>query len=152
MTSESIVDLTARVVACLTPDLLLRNFRYDLRPQIVAQPPWPRPADPRAAVAGHCYVASEVLFHLGLAQAGYRPKRVAVPWPSPEGIASHVSHWYLENALGEIVDATAGQFLEPVSYHGGRGCGFLTRRPSLRAQVLINRVRGLDKEIVWPSR
>lgn len=81
--------------------------------------------------AGHCYVASEALYHvLGGRKAGLKPMHV-----KHEGSP----HWYLESADGTIIDATAGQFSTPVPYKQGRGKGFLTKDPSKRAQIVIDR-------------
>lgn len=107
--------LVRLVVENLTPDLLLKT---------------PATTGP---LAGHCYVACEALYHLGLREAGWRPVVI-----HHEG----VSHWFLRNDLGEIIDPTAGQFATTVPYHDGRGCGFLTKGPSRRARILMERVSG----------
>ena len=83
--------------------------------------------------AGHCYVACESLFYLlGGKQAGFKPMHVNV-----DGI----SHWYLLGPNG-VIDPTADQFPSPVPYNKGRGKGFLTSKPSKRAQILMERCRG----------
>ena len=115
---EPVPALVARVLSCLSDDLLLpayvtatgRSFRG----------------------AGHCYVACEALYHLGLRERGWVPTHVR-----HEG----QSHWFLTNDDGEVVDPTAGQFSAPVPHREGRRCGFLTRWPSRRARVLIARVQ-----------
>lgn len=53
-------------------------------------------------------------------------------------------HWFLRNADGHILDATASQFKTPVPYEKARGKGFLTLKPSKRAQEVMNRVRDAD--------
>jgi 8-oxo-dGTP pyrophosphatase MutT (NUDIX family)/GNAT superfamily N-acetyltransferase len=90
-------------------------------------------------LTGHCYVASEALWHLmGGHESGWVPQNV-----KHEGD----QHWYLRHSkTGEILDPTAGQFRTPVPYHQGRGRGFLTKDPSKRAAELINRIKSkLDK-------
>lgn len=87
--------------------------------------PWKGDNNP---LKGHCYVASEAIYHL---IPGMRPKFVR-----HEG----APHWYLVDPRGVVVDATAGQFESPVPYGDGKGKGFLTKKPSKRAQVLIERV------------
>lgn len=83
-------------------------------------------------VAGHCYVASEVLYHeLGGKAAGWTPQTI-----QHEG----GPHWYLKHQNGTIVDPTADQFETPVPYDEGRGCGFLTRQPSARAKTVLGRL------------
>jgi hypothetical protein len=49
-------------------------------------------------------------------------------------------HWWIEDERGNVIDLTAEQFATPVPYDQGRGRGFLTRDPSKRAQVVIDRV------------
>lgn len=85
-------------------------------------------------LTGHCYVASEALYHmLGGREAGWVPHHV-----SHEG----EPHWYLKHKeSGAILDPTAGQFKTPVPYAQGRGKGFLTKEPSKRAVELISRIR-----------
>jgi hypothetical protein len=83
-------------------------------------------------VAGHCYVASEALFHrLGGKSAGWTPQSIR-----HEG----GPHWYLKNQDGTIIDPTADQFETPVPYDQGRGCGFLTRQPSARTQSILDQM------------
>jgi len=85
-------------------------------------------------LAGHCYVASEALWHMmGGHESGWVPQNV-----KHEGD----QHWYLRHSkTGQILDPTASQFRTPVPYHQGRGRGFLTKQPSKRAQEVINRVQ-----------
>jgi len=93
-------------------------------------PPWRGDAN---RFAGHCYVASEAFFHLaGGKAAGWKPMNLRHE-DSP--------HWWLLDAEGRIVDLTAEQFKTPVPYAAGVGKGFLTREPSRRAQVIIDRVK-----------
>lgn len=80
--------------------------------------------------AGHCYVASEALYHLlGGKATGYKPMFI-----SHEG----EPHWFLTGPSGEIIDATAEQFNTPVPYERAVGKGFLTAKPSARAQEVID--------------
>lgn len=90
-------------------------------------------------LTGHCYVASEALWHImGGHESGWVPQNV-----KHEGD----QHWYLRHSqTGEILDPTAGQFKTPVPYHQGRGRGFLTKQPSKRAQELINRIQAKIKK------
>jgi len=98
--------LVAAVRDCLTDGLLLPGFN------------------------GHCYVASEALYHmLGGKDAGFKPMNL-----KHEG----AQHWWLVGPDGEVIDATADQFKTPVPYDQGRGRGFLTKQPSKRAQKLID--------------
>lgn len=85
-------------------------------------------------LTGHCYVASEAVWHLlGGAESGWVPQYV-----KHEGD----QHWYLKHKeSGKILDLTAGQFKTPVPYEKGIGRGFLTKEPSKRAAELITRIK-----------
>lgn len=82
---------------------------------------------------GHCYVAAEAYYHLQGKRDGFKPQVVRID--------AETTHWYLKNADGKIIDPTAGQFLKPPPYEKGRGCGFLTKKPSKRARKLMRIVR-----------
>jgi hypothetical protein len=93
-----------------------------------------RPARP---YEGHCYTATEALFHLlgGYEQEEYRPYRLR-----HEG----ATHWWLRSKSGQNRDLTNEQFLTPVPYEQGVGNGFLTRQPSKRAQIIIDDVKTMS--------
>lgn len=111
-------DVVSAIVASLTDELLRPKYR--------------RVTD-RNKFFGHCYVATEAYYHLvGGASSGFVPQRI-----THEG----GTHWYLKHRVtGKIVDLTAGQFRTAVPYENGVGCGFLTRLPSKRAVIVIQRV------------
>lgn len=104
---------------------LLRALTDDLR-----RAPW---RGSPCHVAGHCYVASEAMWHaLGGKDSGFTPAVIR-----HEG----ATHWFLRNArTGDVLDLTADQFSSPVPYSRGRGCGFLTRSPSRRARIVLYRM------------
>lgn len=87
---------------------------------------------------GLCYVASEAFLHLARERGDghYKPCVARI---------GDTTHWWIEDTrTGKIVDPTAKQF--PVTrlrefYKAGRGCGFLTKEPSRRAQFLIGMTR-----------
>lgn len=101
-------------------------------------------AKPRVHVTeGHCYAASEALYYL-LGGKG----SVLVPQVSSwESNGEKLTHWYLKNSdTGEILDPTVEQFLvkkEAPPYDKGKGCGFLTKQPSRRAQKILDMVSKL---------
>jgi len=80
--------------------------------------------------AGHCYVASEAIYHLAKNE-GIKLKPMFV-------YHEHTPHWYLCDS-GEILDPTKEQFSTPVDYSSAKGKGFLTKKPSKRAATLIKR-------------
>jgi len=107
------MNIKKLIVKSLTPDLLKPQFRGT------------------HPLAGHCYVASEAYYHL---KGGKAAGLYAVNLKH-EG----ASHWWIEDN-GKVVDLTAVQFSTPVPYDKGRRRGFLTKRPSKRAQKVIDRV------------
>jgi len=48
------------------------------------------------------------------------------------------THWYLRTPWPYPIDPTADQFSRAVDYAAGRGCGFLTKKPSKRAQIVLD--------------
>jgi hypothetical protein len=110
------MNILTNVVAALTNELRRPKYRTNPNP-----------------LAGHCYIASEALYWLlGGPDSEWHPRFVR-----HEGD----SHWYLQHRSGEIADLTASQFRTPVPYAAGRRQAFLTRVPSKRAQIVIDRVR-----------
>lgn len=106
---------------CLTDDL--RKPRYRGHPN---------------KYRGHCYVASEALYHLISRKHGFKPHYTK--------LTAGETHWFLMTPTGqEILDPTWDQF--NISDRGfwlyteATPCGFLTKKPSKRAQELISRVR-----------
>jgi hypothetical protein len=82
---------------------------------------------------GHCYVASEALWHLlGGKGSGWTPQS----GPAPGG----GTHWWLKHDDGRILDATEDQFKGGYDHSQGTGRGFLTAKPSKRARTLMDRV------------
>jgi len=111
-----LAQLGARIRSALSDDL--RSSRY--RGQA-------------CSTAGHCYVASEAAYHaMGGSASGFTPQFVR-----HEG----EPHWYLKHdETGLIYDLTADQFGTPVPYELGKGKGFLTKEPSKRARVILERI------------
>lgn len=113
----------AAQVACLqgflTPDLLKKEYRY---------------ANSLNPMYGHCYVASEVLWHINDRKLDVYHGRDK--WD--------VVHWWLWDSADSVrIDATADQYysvdrLPP--YNVGRRSSFLTNEPSKRALIVIDRV------------
>lgn len=87
-------------------------------------------------LSGHCYNASEVLYHLWGKKRGFTPRQVEV-----ETAVGVISHWYLQHE-DVIVDPTSEQFgsLE-IPYQEGVARGFMTKKPSKRAREIMRRMR-----------
>lgn len=113
------------IISNLTDDLLNKKYRQLKGNSIVP------------FTTGHCYVASEVAYHLlGGKEEGWIPQCI-----KHEG----VSHWFLKHKSGYILDLTYSQFKRPVPYQHARGTGFLTKQPSKRAKKLIDRINNSKK-------
>ena len=123
---ESAMKIVDLIVECLTPDLLKPPFRES--PRAIGNPTY-----------GHCYVATEALFHLLKQPHQWRPQ---------VGTDGHGNrHWWLQHSVdGTILDPTYQQYRvlqEPLPYEasGGHPQTFLTKGPSKRAKILMERVR-----------
>lgn len=78
---------------------------------------------------GHCYVASESYYHLSNEYLEvYHLKH------------ENSTHWFLRNKKGDIIDLTSKQFKTKVPYHLARRGFFLTKTPSKRSKILMDRV------------
>lgn len=124
--SENIEDLIKKIQAVLTDDLLTPYWKDIIK------------KEDNHPTAGHCYAASEALYHLIDGQKSRYTPHV--------GRTEDGTHWWLQNKRNKILDPTIEQFyykekLPP--YNNGRGTGFLTKSPSKRAQIIINRVNSL---------
>ena len=112
------MKLIQKIQSVLSPDLL--------------KPSWTLRGHP---LSGHRYVASEVLYHLWGKKKGFKPQVIEVEiQPS-----LWVTHWYLKKGV-VILDPTSEQFPFRIPYNEGRGCGFLTSKPSKRAKEVIRRL------------
>ncbi len=118
----------AAVRASLSNDLLEPEFRRQV--EAGAHP-----------LTGHCYVASEALWHLrGGERSGLTPMQL-----QHEG----VSHWWLQGPRGGIVDLTDMQFRTPVPYDKGHPRAFLDPTPSRRARTVIRRAQTkMDRKLL----
>lgn len=125
-------DLISKIRAALGPHLIKPKYR-EFMPK-TAKPSW-----------GCCYVATEALWHLWGKENGYEPVRV----PFTLGPRTKGQHWFLRHwpCIEYYVDLTADQFTAmPPSrcpkYAEAIPCGFLTKKPSKRAQQIIDAVTG----------
>lgn len=84
-------------------------------------------------LSGNCYVQAEALHHLlGGEQTGWVPHTLQVDGGP---------HWFLRHKhSGTILDPTRPE--TPLSYDQGKFTAFLTKQPSKRTQVVLNRIAG----------
>ena len=108
-------DIVTRVRGALADSDDLRRSEYRGNPNIYV---------------GHCYVASEAIYHLA--------KREGLTLKPMFVYHELCPHWYLLDS-DKILDPTKEQFSTPVDYSSGKGKGFLTKKPSKRAATLIKR-------------
>ena len=91
--------------------------------------------------AGHCYVASEVLYHhLGGKSAGYTVW--GMKWEESQ-------HWWLRAPGGYWIDPTGDQFDTYPPHAEGKRRSFLTNAPSKRAVEMARRA-GLELRWIEP--
>jgi len=121
-------ELINAIQMSLTPDLLKKKYRV---------------TNKNNPMFGHCYVATETLYHLLKKYntddySNYKPCRGR---DNKESV-----HWWLQDDQGNILDPTESQYiskgLKP-PYEKGRRGGFLTSKPSNRSKIVIKRVQKL---------
>lgn len=117
--------IAKRIRAHLTDDLLKPKYRR---------------MKSRRPYTGHCYTATEALFHLWGKRHGYQPHVLKVRGGT---------HWYLVGPKGDVIDLTREQFTRKPKYSRGHYCYFVTnkkgKKPSQRTTELIRRVKGQSK-------
>jgi hypothetical protein len=83
---------------------------------------------------GHCYVASEALFHL-------LNKNEKINYTAAYLKINGDTHWFLKNKInGNIIDITKPQFDFELDYSTSKNATFLTKLPSKRTQILLNKI------------
>lgn len=121
---DKINYLIEQIQSVLTDDLLSSDWKRYIR------------TGDFHPTTGHCYAASEALYHLlGGKEKGYTPQ---------VGKSANGTHWWLEDKNENILDPTAEQFYykgNKPPYETGRGNGFLTKFPSKRAQKIIEEIK-----------
>lgn len=81
---------------------------------------------------GHCYIASEAAYHLFGKFHNYKPYVMRIK-------KNTQTHWFLKDDKGNILDVTSKQFKTKINYDNAKCCGFLTKEPSKRAKIIIQR-------------
>lgn len=100
---------------------------------------------------GHCYVACESLYHI-IRDPDFKdflPRHNLLKYKPHRGRdENNITHWWLQNDKDEILDPTKEQYTscgKTPPYLNGRGGAFLTKNPSKRALIVIERVREMIK-------
>jgi hypothetical protein len=113
---KTIDQIKQLIISNLTADLLNKKYHPN-----------------NNSLAGHCYVASEVAYHLlGGKAEGWTPQFIK---------HESQSHWFLKHNSGFILDITAKQFQSSIDYSQAIGKGFLTKQPSKRARKLLAKLK-----------
>jgi len=124
MLEDELQDLVNKIQDCLTPDLLKKQYRE---------------RNTNNPMFGHCYVATEAMYHL--TKDDYPGRFTIFHGKDDEGIV----HWWLhDNERTKILDITADQYYNDGKippYVKGRRGSFLTNDPSKRAVIVMNKVR-----------
>lgn len=112
-------------------ELIKKSLSIDL-----LKPNWREKAKNQHHTFGHCYVASEVLYHLlGGKKSAFRPYC---------GKDENGTHWWLVNTFnGDKLDVTEEQYTskgKQPPYESGKRSAFLTSEPSKRAKILMDRI------------
>ena len=108
------LNIKKRIIDNLTEDLLKKEYLN-----------YPN----KNNFTGHCYVASECYYHIANENLKiYHIKH------------ENSTHWFLRNDKNEIIDLTSEQFNTPVPYQNAKRGAFLTKQPSKRTKILIDRV------------
>ena len=117
-------DLKNKIINYLSDDLLKKEYKNVSGKIKCCRQNFVR------ELTGHCYIASETYYHLS-------KEELKIFFIKHE----NSSHWFLKNKLGKIIDLTAGQFTTPVPYEKAIGKFFLTKKPSKRSRILIDRIK-----------
>ena len=118
-----LIPIIERIKNNLTPDLLKKEYVEE---------------NETNPMFGHCYVATEALYHS-------IPKDIRYNYSSVCGKDEDgITHWWIENKqTGEIYDITGEQYYSQGKtrpYHKGRRNPFLTTLPSKRCRLLLDRL------------
>lgn len=120
-------------------ETLMKRIQMVLRPEDLK--PEYRAINASNPMYGHCYVATEVLYHIlrrSSKSEGFKPHRGT----DDKG----VSHWWLQDSKGNILDPTKEQYLSvgrKPPYENGKRSTFRTKQPSYRAVRVMDRLKDL---------
>lgn len=120
---EENIEFIKKIKINLTSDLLKKEYR-----EINKNNPF----------FGHCYVATETLFHF------LKDKDTNNDFfPHHGKDENNITHWWLQNKDGKILDLTSEQYTSVGKippYKNGRRGAFLTKNPSKRSLKLMEKI------------
>jgi hypothetical protein len=123
-----------------TVEKIIRAIQRNLSPELLK--PKYRKENASNPMFGHCYVATETLYHL---IDGFKEYGDFLPYQNTD--SRGISHWWLQRPVygyGWIIDVTEDQYISVgliPPYIGGKHRHFLTSYPSKRTVILMRRVR-----------
>ena len=129
---QQVDQLISSIQKHLTPDLLKSEYREHNRTN---------------RMFGHSYVATETLYHLlkqdHVIGSNFPVKQTDKYYPYHAKDENGISHWWLQDELGNKLDVTIGRFLsegrQPPYDIAMKGC-FLIKKPSKRSKKLLARI------------
>lgn len=120
MNINQINNISQKIMNNLSQDLLSNKFKGEIKNNY----------------SGHCYLASETLFHLTGGKDVWLVRNARD--------SDNIVHWWLINKeSNDIVDLTKRQYTDfniKPPYENGKPGFFLTKKPSKRCLQLINKI------------
>jgi hypothetical protein len=130
---REIVKTINGIRANLTDDLLHPKYRDERHIRL-------------SHTTGHCYIATEALYYSLTKQQQeiFRPCYLKI---------NNITHWFLrrievgkEDVILTILDPTNDQFTGQLPYELGINGGFLTKTPSKRTIILMDRIKKWNRK------
>ena len=123
----------------MNPNLIVKMIKKSLTPDLLKIKY--RKKNKNNLMYGHCYVATESLYYLIRHLSSDKGYLEYKPFYGKD--KSGITHWWLQNRKGNILDPTAEQYItqkKKPPYDNGHGGAFFTQKPSKRALIVIKRV------------
>ena len=118
-----LINIIEKIKSNLTSDLLKKEYRE---------------INKNNKFFGHCYVATETLFHF------LKDNDINNDFfPHYGKDQNNITHWWLQNREGKILDLTSEQYTsvgKQPPYKNGRRGAFLTKNPSKRSLKLMEKI------------
>jgi len=129
---QQVDQLISSIQKHLTPDLLKSEYREHNKTN---------------RMFGHSYVATETLYHLlqqdHVIGSNFPIKQTDKFQPYHAQDENGITHWWLQDELGNMLDVTIDQFLSEdrqPPYKTARKKWFLTSQPSNKSKELMSRI------------
>ena len=113
-------NLQIKILSVLTSDLIKTKYKN------------------KSKHYGYCYIVSEAAYHLYAKEKGFSPYVAKDCYG--------LTHWWLQNNKNEIIDIVAHAYYddgEEPPYKNGRKTAFLTKQPSKRCKIILERIKNV---------